>query len=128
MVSIVLTSEDIADMDLYLGGWDSQESIAQGHGGVAVTAEVDDESIGRETHLLNTINKFSFHIALVMGYLHVREEATETVDILLHRSNTIDLGFTTASEIEVGPIDNFNMFHRLLTVEVNHNIVGQGGQ
>ena len=71
MVAVVLAGEDVAQVHLDLGGGDGQEGVAQGHGGVAVAAEVDHEAVGGEAGLLDVADELAFDVALVVAYLDV---------------------------------------------------------
>lgn len=110
-VTIILASEDIGDVDLDLRRRDSEESIAKGHGGVAVTTKVDDETIGSETHLLDAVDKLTFYITLVITNFHIREHLAETVNNLFHGGGAINLGLATAGKVKVWTINDSYFFH-----------------
>lgn len=110
-VTIILASEDIGDVDLDLRRRDSEESIAKGHGGVAVTTKVDDETIGSETHLMDAIDKLTFYITLVITNFHIREHLAETVNNLFHGGGAINLGLATAGKVKVWTINDSYFFH-----------------
>ena len=119
MVTVIFAGKNVGDMDLDFGGRDSEEGVTQGDRSVAVAAKVDNETISREARLLDMINKFPLNVALIVANFHVGELFLETVDDFLHGGCAVDLGFATASEVKVGSVNNFNVFH----VTINGKII-----
>ena len=71
VVAVFLTGKDIAHVHLNLGRRHSQQRIAQGHAGVAVSAKVHYQAVGNEARTLYLADKFTFHIALIVFYLYI---------------------------------------------------------
>ena len=105
-MTVFLAGEDVGDVDLDLWCRNGEESIAKGHGGVAVTTKVDDETIGSETHLMDAVDKLTFYITLVITNFHIREHLAETVNNLFHGGGAIDLGLATAGKVKVWTIND----------------------
>ena len=106
MVTVIFAGKNVGDMELDFGGRDCEEGVAQSDRSVAVAAKVDNETIGRVARLLDTINKLSLDVALIVADFHIGEIFLETVDDFLHGGCAVDLGFATAHEVQVRAIDD----------------------
>ena len=86
-----------------------------GDTGVAVAAGVDDDAVGSETYLVYAVDYLAFDVALVVADGYVGVMLAHFVEHRLHCYGTVDLGLATAGEVEIGSVDDFDMFHNKIT-------------
>ena len=115
MVAVFLAGEDVAKV--HFDGWRRHggEGVVKGDAGVAVATGVDDDAIGAETDLVYAVDDFAFDVALVVAYLHFGEALSQLVEVLLHSDGAVDFGLAAAGKVQIGTVDDFDVFHNKIT-------------
>jgi len=110
-VAVLLSGEDVADVDFDGGGGYGGDGVMYSDARVAVSSGVDDDSVGGEPHLVNAVDDFAFDVALVIAYLRIGIVLAQCFDILFHGNVAVDFGLTESDEVEVWSVYDFYLFH-----------------
>ena len=73
---------------------------------MGVGTGIENDAIAAESHLLQSVDEFSFHVALIVVDVHIGKRSPQYGQICLERRPPVDLWFACAQEVEVGPIDD----------------------
>ena len=111
MATILLSGIDIADVHLDDRSGNGSDGIVDGHTGVAIASSIEDDAVGGEAHLMQTVDDFAFDIALVLAYLGFGETAMQVSNHLLHGDMPVNIWLTPACEVQIGPVDDFYLLH-----------------
>lgn len=97
---------DVGDVHFHYRSRQSADAIGQSQARMGVGTGVENDAIAAESHLLQSVDEFSFHVALIVVDVHIGKRSPQHRQICLERRPPVDLWFACAQEVEVGPIDD----------------------
>ena len=106
LVTERLTRVDVADMNLDHGSGDGSDSVGDGNRSVGVAAGVEHDTTIVKANGLQTVDNLPLDVALIYVDIVLRELVSQYLQILVERAIAINLGFTLAHEVQVGPVDD----------------------
>lgn len=106
-VAKVLTSINIAHMNLYYGDSDTAHSIMQGNGSVCISPSIEHNPTGASfCGFVQQIDECALMIALLVGCLYVGIGLGNLLQYMLHGLRTVYIGFSLPNATQIRTIDD----------------------
>lgn len=106
MVPEILPCEHIRNMYLDNRGADRYDGITKGYRGMRIGAGVKYDPIGREADFMQAVDKFTFHVALIVVKADIWKQGCKGFQIGIEIRVAIHRCFAGTQQIQVWTVNN----------------------
>ncbi len=85
--------------------FDSCNGIRKSYRSMGISSGIQKDGIITESYLMDFINEFALHIALVIAELHFRKPGLELMKIFFKGSATVNFWLPLSQKIEIRAVD-----------------------